>query len=232
MLLPADLLSHTLMPWAMAAPALPLAFMISRKNLFSGLNVAILTASVTSILANVFFSLMMRTPGILRTDLYLAGILLEFSLAMIMLWSSTPNKFLRVLILTAGVMLCGSMASLIFLETEVPYLKNLLIGGHIAIAALALGTLTHQSMASDPLEKYLTDIPNYWLQAGHFFHFGSMSILLALAIGEQSGDWASQWDFALLFTVSTCIRFILFSAAVMAGRRQTDVQPIAYTPAV
>ncbi len=209
------------MPWAMAAPALPLAFMISRKNLLSGINVAILLASITVMLANVFLSLIMRVPGDLRTDVYLAGILMEFSLAMVMLWSSTSNRIIRILILAAGVMLCGAIASLIILRSEVPFLKTLLTGGHLAIAGLAFATLTHEVFASFKEEKFLTDIPNYWIQAGHLFHFGSMAIVLGLATGNHPSEWAALWDFGLLFTISTSTRFILFSAAVMAGRRHT-----------
>jgi len=219
MLLPAELLSPTLMPWAMAAPALPMAFMISRKNLLSGINVAILLASITTMLANVFLSLIMRVPGDLRTDVYLAGILMEFSLAMVMLWSSTSNRIIRILIVASGVMLCGAIAWLIMLQSEVPYLQNLLTGGHLAIACLAFVSLTHEVFASYKEEKFLTDIPNYWIQAGHLFHFGSMAIVLALASGNNPSEWAALWDFGLLFTISTCSRFILFSAAVMAGRR-------------
>lgn len=219
MLLPAELLSHTLMPWAMAAPALPLAFMISRKNLLSGINVAILLASITAMLANVFLSLIMRGPGDLRTDVYLTGILMESSLAMVMLWSSSPNRVLRGLILSIGVMLCGSIASLIFLSSDVPYLKTLLTGGHAAIACLAFASLSHGVVTSYTEEKFLTDNPNYWVQAGHLFHFGSMALVLGLASGQQPSEWGTRWDFGLLFTISTCTRFVLFSAAVMAGRR-------------
>jgi hypothetical protein len=215
------------MPWAMAAPALPMAFMISRKNLMSGINVAILIASITTMLANVFLSLIMRVPGDLRTDIYLAGILMEFSLAMVMLWSSTSNRIIRILIIAAGVMLCGAIASLIFLKSEVPFLKTLLTGGHLTIACLAFATLTHEVIATYKEEKFLTDIPNYWIQAGHLFHFGSMTIVLSLATGNHPSEWAALWDFGLLFTISTCSRFILFSAAVMAGRRQ----PVKYAEA-
>lgn len=205
----------------MAAPALPLAFMISRKNLLSGINVAILLASITTMLANVFLSLIMRVPGDLRTDVYLAGVLMEFSLAMVMLWSSTSNRIIRILVIAAGVMLCGAIASLIILQSEVTYLKNLLMGGHLVIACLAFASLTHEVAASYKEQKFLTDIPIYWILAGHLFHFGSMAIVLALASGNHPSGWAALWDFGLLFTISTCARFILFSAAVMAGRRHT-----------
>jgi hypothetical protein len=215
----------------MAAPALPLAFMISRKNLLSGINVAILLASITAMLANVFLSLIMRAPGELRTDVYLTGILMECALAMVMLWSSSSNRIIRGLILATGVMLCGSIASLIFLSSDVPYLKTLLTGAHATIACLAFASLSHGVVSSYSEEKFLTDNPNYWVQAGHLFHFGTMALVLGIASGQHPTEWAALWDFGLLFTISTCTRFVLFSAAVMAGRRQPDRMPSPASPA-
>ena len=220
MLLPADMLSHTLMPWILAAPALPLAFMISRKNLFSGINVAILLACTTSMLTNVFFSLIVRAPGSLRTDIYLVGILLEFSLAMVMLWKCAEHRFIQGIVLASGVMLCGSLGWLIALGSDVAYLKTLLSSGHAAIAVLSFVSLAHASFSTTRLHGFFTDIPQYWVMAGLMLHFGSTPIFLAVANGHSPAEWASQWDFGLLFTVSSCARFVLFTTAVIVGRKQ------------
>jgi hypothetical protein len=218
MLLPAELLSQSLLPWVMAAPALPLAFMISRRNLLSGINVAILLASITTMLSNVFFSLIIRTPGELRTDIYLVGIFMEFGLAMALLWHCARHRGIRVLILSSGVMLCGAIASLIVLNVPVDYLKNLLAAGHLLVGLLALVGLLKEVASPSDKDRLLTESAPYWVQAGHLFHFGSMAIILFLATGSGPADWASQWDFSLLFTISTCIRFALLSTGVMAGR--------------
>jgi hypothetical protein len=203
----------------MAAPALPLAFMISRRNLLSGINVAILLASITTMLSNVFFSLIIRTPGELRTDIYLVGIFMEFSLAMALLWHCTRHRGIRVLILACGVMLCGAIASLIVINLQVDYLKSLLAVGHLLVGLLALVGLLKEVASPTDKDRLLTESAPYWVQAGHLFHFGSMAIILFLASGNGPTAWASQWDFSLLFTISSGIRFTLFSTGVMAGRK-------------
>lgn len=219
MLLPADLLSTTLMPWAMASVVLPLMFMLSGRISFSGLNVSILLACVVSMLINIFYSILPQNPDNVMYQIHLAGISLECSITFLLIWNLSTHRTLRKIILAVGVFTAVSL-TFIFLgigsvTLEIKHSLSLAYAGLTLLAAVAI---MHQA-ASD-MEGFITRHPSFWTGAGIVFYHGLMSMILLVIPTSDIKEWAANPGFSLLFTISHSIRYVLFAVAVHSSGKQ------------
>jgi|LauGreDrversion4_2_1035121.scaffolds.fasta_scaffold479896_2 hypothetical protein len=223
MLLPADLLSSTLMPWAMAATALPLLFMLSGRTNFSGLNIAILLACILSMLLNMFYGILPKTPVNIRHDIHLAGILLECGLTFMLIWNISTYRTLRYIIMAAAA-LTAIVLTMIFLggTTETLKIRLALSLSYGVVTILAAGAIYQQ--ASSDMEGYITDQPAFWTGAGITFHYGLMALLLFMLPSADAKEWAATPGFSVFFTISHSIRYVLLAVAVHVGGKQELAQ--------
>ena len=221
MLLPADLLSSTLMPWALAAPALPLLFMLTGRIKFSGLNVAILMACIIIMLTNMFYSIVPKIPVGIRNDIHLVGIIIECSLSLIMVWNMIHHPFVRKIILAFTVTMVAGMTILMSLGTDLTSLKTPIALIYFCTALLSgIGLFL---LAESRTDVFITDSPVFWAGAGITFHFGLMSCLIPLMPDINANEWASLTGFSLMYTISNTVRYILYAAAVyVAGKFQVE----------
>lgn len=219
MLLPADLLSSTLMPWALAAPALPLMFMLTGRIRFSGLNVAILMACIIIMLTNMFYSIVPKIPVGIRNDFHLVGIVIECTLSLVLLWNMISHPFVRKIILAFTVTMVVGMTILMSIGTDLSSLKTPIALIYLSMAVLAaIGLFL---LAESGTDAFLTDSPVFWIGAGITFHFGLMSCLIPLMPAINASEWASISGFSLMYTISNTVRYILYATAVfVAGRPQ------------
>ena len=219
MLLPADLLSSTLMPWALAAPALPLLFMLTGRIRFSGLNVSILLACIIIMLTNMFYSIVPKIPIGIRNDIHLVGIIIESTLSFILLWNMIPHPFVRKIILAFTVTMVVAMTILMGMGTDLSSLKTPICFIYLVLAVLAgVGLFL---LAESGTDAFITDSPVFWTGAGIAFHFGLMSCLIPMMPAINASEWASISGFSLMYTISNTIRYILYATAVyVAGRIQ------------
>jgi hypothetical protein len=222
MLLPADLLSSTLMPWAMMAPALPLIIMLFGRIPFTGLNVSILLICIVTMLNNMFYGILPKTPPTIRNDIHLAGIITEASLSLVLIWNLIVNGMIRkVIIAFASIMIGGLILELTF-HSAFPDLNTLLFFCYLAIALLAGIVLFLLSNIDS--DHFLTDIPAFWTGAGITFHFGLMALLLLVMPTLNMKEWALYPGFSLLFVISNCIRQTAIAIAVFIGRTRSISQ--------
>ena len=219
MLLPADLLSSTLMPWAMVAPAIPLLLMLWGRISFTGLNVSILLICIVTMLSNMFYGILPKTPPSIRNDIHLAGIIIESSLSLVLIWNIVSNGIIRKVIIALITILVGGLTLVMSIRSSIPDLKGILSISYLGIALLAGAALYELSQSER--ESLLTDTPTFWTGAAIAFHYGLMSLLLMVLPAEHMKDWASYPGFGLLFVLSNCIRHAAYAVAVHKGRHLT-----------
>jgi len=222
MLLPADLLSSTLMPWAMLAPAVPLIIMLFGRIPFTGLNVSILLICIVTMLSNMFYGILPKTPPSIRYDIHLAGIITEASLSLVLIWNLIENGIIRKVIIAFASIMIGGLTLVLTFHSAFPDLNILLFLCYLAIALLA-GTVLYLLSNIDS-DHFLTDIPAFWTGAGITFHFGLMALLLLVMPPMNMKEWALYPGFSLLYVLSNCIRQIAFAIAVFMGRNQSISQ--------
>jgi len=225
MLLPADLLSSTLMPWAMAATALPLLFMLSGRITFSGLNISILLACIVSMLTNMFYGILPRNPVNVRNVIHLAGILLECGVTFMLIWNLTTERILRRIILAAAAVTAVTLIFSFFgAESGSLKTKHVLALSYLGLATLAAAAILQQA-ASD-MEGFITRHPSFWTGAGIIFYHGLMALLLLLLPSGSVKEWASLAGFGIFFTIAHSIRYLLFATAVHIGGKQNTVPEV------
>lgn len=217
MLIPADFLSGALMPWVLAAPALPLAFLLFRKAVFNTLNIAMLIGCIISMLTNVFINLLVLQPADLQSNIYLLGLMIEFGVSMVLLWNCTHRKLIRGMILAVGVLFSGALASLMVMDTT---FKDLLIVLNIGYWLIFFLAVTVLMMTAKDSANFLTNTPEFWVSAGLMYHFGLIGLLMLIHPGSTPAEWSTNNDFGLMYTIITCIRYLMFSASIMVSMKQ------------
>jgi hypothetical protein len=219
MLIPADFLSGALMPWVLAAPALPLAFILFKKPVFNTLNIALLLICVVSMLTNILFNTLIQQPSDIEGNAYLLGILVDFGFSMFLLWNCTRHKLIRGMILAVCVMFCGAVSSLMIVNVGMADITSILGIGYLLIFALALSVIVVNAVDRS---DYITDSPEFWMSAGLMFQFGIMALLLLMQSGKDASIWLKDQELGLMYTIVTCLRFILFSVGLLVGNK-TDL---------
>jgi hypothetical protein len=212
MLLPADLLSSTFMPWALAAPALPLLLMLYGKSPFTGLNVSILLVCVVTMLTNMIYGILPKTPPSIRNDIHLTGIIIESALSLVLIWNLIANGLLRKVIIAVAAIMIGGLTLMMAFDADIADIKYALSIAYLAIAILSGIALFKISESTK--ENFLTADPAFWTGAGLSFHFGLMALLLTVLPAINLKDWSMLPGFSLLYLISNSIRYIVFSAAV------------------
>jgi hypothetical protein len=227
MLIPADFLSGALMPWVLAAPALPLAFILFKKPVFTTLNIALLLICVVSMLTNIFFNMMIQQPSDIEGNVYLLGILVDFGFSMFLLWNCTRHKLIRGMILAVCVMFCGAVSSLMIVNVGMADVTSILSIGYLLIFALAVSVIV---MNAVDRSDHITDSPAFWMASGLMFQFGIMALLLFMQIGREAGEWLRDRELGLMYTIITCLRFILFSVGLLVGNKTAVSGKASLTP--
>lgn len=222
MLLPADLLSSTLMPWALAAPALPLLLMLYGKSPFTGLNVSILLVCVVTMLTNMIYGILPKTPPSIRNDIHLTGIITESALSLVLIWNLISNGLLRKIIIAVATIMVGGLTLMMAFDADISDLKDALSVSYLAIAALSGIALF--SISTSTTEDFLTGEPGFWTGAAITFHFGLMALLLAALPALNMKDWSLFPGFSLLYLISNSVRYLAFSAAVHTESKRTVQQ--------
>lgn len=224
MLLPADLLSSTLMPWAMAAPAVPLLLMLYGKSPFTGLNVSILVVCIVTMLTNMIYGILPRTPLSIRNDIHLTGIITESSISLVLIWNLISNGLLRKVIIAVAAIMIGGLTVMMAFHSNVSDLKGAVSISYLGIATLAGIALFNLSETTS--DGFLTGEPAFWTGAGIAFHFGSMSLLLAVMPDMNMKDWGIVPGFGLLYVISNSMRYLAYAAAVHAEKKKSVDQNI------
>lgn len=217
MLLPADLLSSTLMPWALVAPAIPLLLMLWSRISFTGLNVSILLICIVTMLNNMFYGILPKTPPSIRNDIHLAGIIIESCLSLVLIWTLVANGIIRKVIIALITILVAGLTVVMSLPSTFPDLKEMISISYLGIALLA-GTALYELSQSER-ESFLTDTPAFWTGAAIVFHYGLMALLLVVLPEVHIKDWAAYPGFGFLFILSNCIRHALNAVAVQKSRQ-------------
>lgn len=222
MLLPADLLSSTLMPWALAAPALPLLLMLYGRSPFTGLNVSILLVCIVSMLTNMIYGILPRAPLSIRNDIHLIGIITESSLSLVLIWNLISVGLLRKVIIAVAAIMIGGLTVMMASQTNISDLKYALSISYFGIATLAGIALFKLSETTS--EGFLTGDPAFWTGAGIAFHFGLMSLLLAVLPDMNMKEWGFQPGFGLLYVISNSVRHLAYAAAVHTEKKRSENQ--------
>ena len=215
MLIPADFLSGALLPWILATPALPLAVMLFRRPSFSPMNVALLLMCTATMLTNFYFNLLFKTPEQIDSQTYLLGVIVEFGLSMAMLLNSTENRLLKGVLLGTAVMYIVALLAILLIAIDDVRIDIVLAIGYTLVFAFALLVLFQT--ARDHPSVFLTGVPAFWMASGLLLHYGVIALLLYSHPGTEPGEWMLDEGFAWVYTVVNLLRFMLFSAALLAG---------------
>jgi hypothetical protein len=224
MLLPADLLSSTLMPWAMVAPALPLIFMLFARTPFTGLNVSILLSCIVTMLTNMIYSILPKTPISIRNDIHLVGIIIEYTLSLVLIWNLVKNGLTRKVIIAVASIIIGGLTLMMLFQPKSLNLNSVLSIANLCIAMLAGASLYHISETN--IEGFLTVDPGFWTAAGIAFHFGLMALLLLIMPEVDMKQWGTYFGFSLLFVISNGIRHAAFATAVHVERKKQSLKTL------
>lgn len=215
MLIPADFLSGALLPWILAMPALPLAVILFRRASFTPVNIALLVVCIVTMMTNFFFNLVFKTPEQIDNDTYLMGVMVEFAASMLLLMLSTEGRLIRGLVIGTAAMFLVALLATLMIGSDQVHLGVLLGIGYLIIAAFALVVL--QKTAEESPTVFLTSQPTFWIASGLIIHFGLFAWLLFTHPGTEPAEWMRDDGFIWIFAVSNMLRFILFSASILAG---------------
>lgn len=222
MLLPADLLSSKLMPWILMAPALPLISMVFKGTRFTGLMISILITCVVSMVMNMFFSVVTGNSNEVSHGIQLIGIICENTCAVLLIWQLTLHRIFRKSLQAAILIIVVGMTIFMALQSDFSELRTVAAIAY-SIIFIASG-LTVYRLAEGNYEHFITDAPAFWIGGGQFIHYGLMTLLLIFIPDILPEQWAGYQGFGVMYTISTCIRFITLTIAVIttqkAGRWQ------------
>jgi hypothetical protein len=68
------------------------------------------------------------------------------------------------------------------------------------------------------------------MASGLMFQFGIMALLLFMQIGREAGEWLRDRELGLMYTIITCLRFILFSVGLLVGNKTAVSGKASLTP--
>jgi hypothetical protein len=218
MLLPADLLSSKLMPWILMAPALPLVSMIFKGTRFSGLMVSILATCLLSMLTNMFFSVVSSNSNSVRNEIQLMGITCESVCSLVMIGLLNRDKLTRRILQSLVIATVAGLTIFMVFQSDFTELRAAAAISYFII--FVMSGFTVYRLAAGNNEHFITDAPAFWIGGGQFMHYGLMTLLLSFIPNILPEHWPGYQGFGIMYTISTCIRFITLTIAVMSTQKQ------------